>query len=150
MSLIIDILYALGPWNWFVLAAVLIALELVSPGLHFIWFGAAAAVVGVLALAIGMPWAWQLIAFAVISAAVVYWLRRYARPDHAASDEPDLNVRGQQYVGRTVMVEDAIVSGRGRVRVGDTLWVAEGPDASAGTSVKIKGVNGIVLIVAPV
>ncbi len=150
MSTLINALYDLGPWAWFILAVVLFALEVMLPGLHFIWFGAAAGMVGVLTLATGMPWSWQLIAFAVISAATVYWMRRYTRRDSVASDEPALNVRGQQYVGRTVMVEDAIREGRGKVRVGDTLWAAEGPDAAAGTTVKVKGTNGIVLIVAPV
>jgi hypothetical protein len=41
--------------------------------------------------------------------------RRIVEPD-----VPDLNVRGAQYIGRIVAVEDAIVNGRGRVRVGET------------------------------
>ena len=65
------------------------------------------------------------------------------------SDRPDLNVRGQQYVGRSVVVEQAIENGRGRVRVGDTLWSAEGPDTPAGTSVTVTGTRGTVLVVKP-
>ena len=58
-------------------------------------------------------------------------------------------MRGQQYVGRSVVVEQAIENGRGRVRVGDTLWSAEGPDAPAGTRVTVTGRKGTVLVVAP-
>ena len=65
---------------------------------------------------------------ASISVLTVFWVRRFVRADAANSDLPDLNVRGQQYVGRSLVVEQAIQNGRGKVRVGDTLWHAEGPD----------------------
>ena len=57
-------------------------------------------------------------------------------------------MRGAQYIGRKVVVADAIRNGRGRVRVGDTIWAAEGEDAAEGTEVEVTGVNGIVLVVA--
>jgi membrane protein implicated in regulation of membrane protease activity len=140
---------SLGAWNWLILAVVLLGLETVIPGVHFLWFGLAAAFIGVVALAIGMAWPWQVLGFVLLSVAVVFWVKRFVRPDVAISDLPDLNVRGQQYVGRAVVVEQAIENGRGRVRVGDTLWSAEGPDAPAGTRVTVTGSKGTVLVVAP-
>jgi membrane protein implicated in regulation of membrane protease activity len=137
----------LGPWNWFILAVILFALETVIPGVHFLWFGVAAVLVGLLALATDIAWQWQLIAFAVIAVATVFLVRRYARPDATLSDLPDLNVRGAQYIGRTVTVEEPIRSGRGKVRVGDTVWQAEGPDSAAGSRVRVTSVNGTVLVV---
>jgi membrane protein implicated in regulation of membrane protease activity len=56
-------------------------------------------------------------------------------------------VRGAQYIGRRVTVEEAIVSGRGKVRVGDTIWPAQGEDAAKGSLVQVVGVNGTVLVV---
>ena len=97
------------------------------PGVHFLWFGLAAVVVGVLALAIGVAWPWQVMAFGVISVLTVFWVRKYARPDVAISDLPDLNVRGQQYIGRSLVVEQAIQNGRGKVRVGDSTCGGRGP-----------------------
>jgi hypothetical protein len=88
------------------------------------------------------------LAFVLVSVAVVFWVKRFVRPDVAISDLPDLNVRGQQYVGRSVVVEQAIENGRGKVRVGDTLWSAEGPDAPAGARVTVTGSKGTVLVVA--
>lgn len=146
MSLV-SLFAGFGPWNWFILAVLLFALETVVPGVHFVWFGVAAILVGLLALAIGFAWQWQLIAFAVIAVAAVFLVRRYARPDNALSDLPDLNIRGAQYIGRTVTVEEAIRGGRGRVRVGDTLWQAEGEDVAAGERVRVKSANGTVLVV---
>jgi membrane protein implicated in regulation of membrane protease activity len=140
---------SLGAWNWLILAVVLLALETVIPGVHFLWFGLAAALIGIIALGVGMAWPWQVLAFVLLSVAVVFWVKRYVRPDVALSDLPDLNVRGQQYVGRSVVVEQAIENGRGKVRVGDTLWSAEGPDAPAGTRVTVTGTRGTVLVVAP-
>ena len=149
MQSVWPLLVSLGAWNWLILAIVLLVLETVVPGVHFLWFGLAAIVVGVLSLAIGMAWPWQVLIFVVLSVAVVFWVKRFVRPDVAVSDLPDLNVRGQQYVGRAVVVEQAIENGRGKVRVGDTLWSAEGPDAPAGASVTVTGTRGIVLVVKP-
>jgi inner membrane protein len=140
-------LYSLGAWNWLIVAVVLLILETVIPGVHFLWFGIAAALIGVLALSTGIVWQWQVLAFVLLSVAVVFWVKRFVRPDVAISDLPDLNVRGQQYVGRSLVVEQAIENGRGRVRVGDTLWSAEGPDAPAGTRVTVTGARGTVLVV---
>jgi membrane protein implicated in regulation of membrane protease activity len=136
-----------GAWNWFILAVLLFILETMVPGVHFLWFGLAAVGVGFLGLATGLAWQWQVIAFGVISVLTVFLVRKYARPDVAVSDLPDLNVRGQQYIGRSLVVEQAIQNGRGKVRVGDTLWQAEGPDAPAGARVTVKSARGTVLVV---
>lgn len=141
------LLYGLGPWNWFILAVALLALETVIPGVHFLWFGLAAIVIGFLALLTGIGWPWQMLAFAMLSVLTVFWVRKYARPDVTISDQPDLNVRGQQYVGRSLVIEQAIQNGRGKARVGDTLWAVEGPDAPAGARVTVTGTKGTVLVV---
>jgi membrane protein implicated in regulation of membrane protease activity len=101
------------------------------------------------ALGLGLGWPWQVLAFIALSVAVLFWVKRFARPDLAISDLPYLNVRGQEYVGRAVTVEEAIRNGRGKVRVGDTLWAAEGPDSPAGASVVVTGTKGTVLVVEP-
>ena len=44
-------------------------------------------------------------------------------------------------------VEQAIADGRGKVRVGDTVWQAQGPDAPLGARVKVTGTNGTCLLV---
>lgn len=140
-----------GPlWNWLLLGLVLLGLELLAPGVHFVWFGFAAMIVALIVFVTGMAWGWQLLAFAIIAASLVLLMRGYASPLRIKSDQPDLNARGQQYVGRRVLVTEAIVSGRGKVKVGDTIWGATGPDLPAGTTVQVTSVDGIVLVVAPV
>src|SRR5689334_24996204 len=136
---VMDFLASLGAWNWFIVAVILFVLETVVPGVHFIWFGVAAAIVGILGLAVDIAWEWQLVAFAIVSCTTVFMARRFASPSVTRSDEPDLNVRAAQYVGRVVTVEEPIAGGRGKVRVGDTVWSAQGSDAPRGTRVRVTG-----------
>ncbi|MGE3918183.1 MAG: NfeD family protein [Hyphomicrobiaceae bacterium] len=151
MQSLIDLLLSLGPWNWFLLGLLLFVLETVIPGVQFIWFGAAASAVGLLMLAAGavapfaVPIGVQLVLFAALSAATIWWMRRYGNRASAPSDVPDLNARANQYVGRRVTVVEAFRDGRGRVRVGDTVWAAEGPDLAEGAHARVVGVNGTLL-----
>ena len=137
----------LGLWNWLILAVCLFILETLVPGVHFLWFGMAAVVVGGLAAMTGMPWQLQLVAFGVVSVAAVFLVRRYLGSSVAKTDLPDLNDRGRQYIGRSLVVEQAIQNGRGKVRVGDTVWQAEGPDVPAGERVTVTDSKGTVLVV---
>jgi len=144
----IDFLRELGVWNWFILAAILCILEAFVPGVFLIWFGVAAAIAGALALATGLGLPWQLLAFALSSVIVVVVARRFYTGDEA-SDGSALNARAKQYIGRTFALAEAISNGRGRMKVGDTLWTVEGPPLPAGRNVKVTGANGNVLIVVP-
>jgi membrane protein implicated in regulation of membrane protease activity len=148
MQALSDLIAQFGAWLWFALAVVLFVLESIVPGVHFIWFGLSAAIVGLIALIVPLAWPWQVIAFALIALATVFWVRQKSREESATSDVPDLNIRGAQYIGRIVAVEDAIVNGRGRVRISDTVWSAEGEDAPKGSRVKVTGVDGTVLVVS--
>ena len=145
-----NLLAQFGLWNWVILAVLLFGLETVVPGVHFLWFGVAAILVAGLAFLTGIAWPWQLVAFALFAVATVFVVRRFSRSDNSPSDTPDLNARGAQYIGRVVVVADPIVSGRGKVRVGDTLWQAEGADAAAGTRVKVTAARDTVLVVSAV
>src|SRR6478672_4334926 len=56
-------LFTLGPWTWMILAAILFALEVMSPGIFLMWFGMAAGVTGLLAFGFDISWQWQLVWF---------------------------------------------------------------------------------------
>ena len=148
MQMTLDALTHFGPWLWFAVAVSLFVFETIVPGVHFLWFGLAAGATGVVALAAPISWQWQLIVFSLLAFITVFLVRRSGYGDNAKSDEPALNVRGAQYIGRMVVVEEAIRNGRGKVRVGDTIWAAEGEDAPAGSRVEVTGVNGTVLVIA--
>ncbi len=157
MTSIVNILYGFGPWNWFILATALFLLETIIPGVHFVWFSVAAALVGIAAIGLTelgpeaasyFGWQAQIIVFALTAMVTVFWVRRYAGPLASKSDLPNLNERSAQYIGRSVQVAEAISGGRGKVRIGDTLWIAEGPDVAAGQTMTVVAAKGSVLVVA--
>ena len=58
-----------------------------------------------------------------------------------------LNDRGGQLIGETVLVTHALDGGTGRVKHGDSEWLARGPDAEPGSRMRVAGHDGTVLIV---
>jgi membrane protein implicated in regulation of membrane protease activity len=135
----------LGSWSWIVLGLLLMILEVVAPGIFFLWFGIAALIVGVLAILLGSTasfnWEVQIILFLLLSIASVLIGRRLVGATDVESDEPLLNRRAEQLIGQVVTLEEATINGRGRARIGDSLWRVTGPDMPAGTSVKITGID---------
>ena len=133
-------------WHWWVAAAVLAILEMVMPGTLLIFFAAAAALVGALAFAIpGLSWQLEFVLFAAISVSGIFAWRAYRakHPEQLESnDHPMLNKRADQYVGRVVVVQEAIVNGQGKAKVDDSIWRVSGPDAPVGTNVKIVAADG--------
>ncbi|GMV62076.1 MAG: hypothetical protein AMXMBFR74_12450 [Parvibaculum sp.] len=141
------ILELLGRWIWFIIGAVLAIVELFAPGVLAIWLAIAATLVGGLLLVIDMPVAAQIALFAVLSIILVWASRQFLTRHPIESDHPTLNQRGVSYIGRIFVVEQDIRNGSGKIRVGDSLWLAEGEDAEAGARVKVTGVNGSALVV---
>ena len=136
-------------WHWFILAAIFAGIEMLTPGFFFIWLGGAALLLGLITLVIsGMGWELQLILFAVFAAASVFGWYKFGRKVTIATDDATLNRRGESLVGRTGALVEPIVNGRGRVKIDDSVWSAEGDeDAPIGAKVLVTGVHGAVLTV---
>ena len=133
-------------WHWWVLSVVLIILETFSPGVFFIWMGVAAAAVGLVMLLFpDLGWEYQLLLFALVSVASVVLWRLLLDRHPTETDQPRLNRRGEQYVGRTFTLDEPIVNGLGKIRVDDSTWKIEGEDCIAGTRIRVVGVDGVVL-----
>lgn len=135
-------------WHWLVLAVVLVVLEIFSPGVFFLWLGIAAGIVGAL---LGwfpeFSWQLQLLAFGSLSLLSVGVVRVYLRRHPIESDQPTLNRRGEQYVGRVFTLEVPIVNGQGKIKVDDSTWKIHGEDCAVGTRVRVEGADGVVLLV---
>lgn len=144
----------LGPWNWLVIGMVLLAVEIVVPGVFLLWIGIAALIVGALSLALWNTaiWAWeiQVVVFLALSLVAVFVGRRIMAGREADSDQPLLNRRGEQLVGRTATLSEPIREGHGRIQLGDTLWRVSGPDMPVGARVKVVSVNDSELVVAAI
>ncbi|TPP12171.1 NfeD family protein [Rhizobium glycinendophyticum] len=136
----------LGPWSWWVLGMLLLAAELLMPGVFLVWIGLAALATGALSLLLWdlAVWSWQVQALAFAFASVAFTLagRRYYGRADIGSDEPLLNQRGASLVGRTATLAEPIREGRGRIRLDDTFWIVSGPDLAAGTRVRVVSSNG--------
>ncbi len=137
----------LGNWLWWIVAIVLAVLELVVPGIFFIWFAIAACALGIAVSFFTLSIAWQLSLFSVISLLFLWFSRRVFTRREAINDQPSLNQRGEAYVGRVFTLEEAIVNGRGKIKVGDSVWPVAGPELAAGTRVLVTAATGVVLTV---
>ena len=139
----------LGNWNWLIFGFVLMALELLAPGVVMFWLGLAALLVGLVSFVIDPSWQTQLIMFSVFAVAAVPLWRRFALKSGAAStSNPFLNRRTDALVGREFTLEKPIVDGAGTVRIDDTIWRVAGPDAPAGSRVRVIRADGASLTVA--
>lgn len=146
--MIIEFLSGLGIWNWLVFGLVLLILEILAPGIFFIWFGLAALITGVLAFLLGSiaDFGWQLqIVLFLVFAVVFALVGRRVFGSSGRQDEPLLNRRGDQLVGQRATLTEPIINGRGRIRINDTTWRIKGPDLPAGTEVHIVSFDPITL-----
>lgn len=102
-------------WHWLAFALVLGILDvLLGVNFLFVWCGLAAAVVGVLLLLIPqLGWELQFLVFGFGVLASLFGWRFLNKKASKQSDQPQLNRRARQYIGRTFTLDVAIVNGRG-------------------------------------
>ncbi len=141
-----ELLDSIEFWHWWVLAALLMAIEVFAPTTVFLWTGISAAAVGVVVLvAEGIGWQTQVLMFSVLSVVSVVAWRFYARRHPTRSEDPLLNRRAEQCVGRVVTLAEPIANGRGTVSVDGIAWTVAGADLAAGARVKVVGADVTVL-----
>ncbi|MDF8333190.1 NfeD family protein [Novosphingobium cyanobacteriorum] len=138
-----------SPWAWVALGVVLAIAELLVPGYFLIWIAAAALLTGLAGLALPLPFAVLALLFVAMAGVAVLAGRRWYARNPGVDADPALNDRGGQLVGQGAVVACAISGGSGRVRHGDTEWLARGPDLPAGARVRVVGHEGTVLVVEP-
>jgi len=138
----------LDHWHWWVLAVALVVLEIFAPGVIFLWIGVAAVLVGFVLLVMpDLDWQTQVFIFAILSVLASVAGRILVTRNQAETDQPSLNRRGEQYIGRTFTLDEPVVNGQGKIRVDDTTWKINGDDCDEGTTIRVTGVDGVVLVV---
>jgi membrane protein implicated in regulation of membrane protease activity len=141
---------ALGAWAWIVLGLALIGLELLAPGVFFLWLGLAALVTGILDAGLGLSWQAATLVFAGLAVVAVLIGRSFGGTQvQGAGEAQSLNRRGEVLVGRVFVLEAALVGGEGRLRVDDSSWRITGPDTPSGARVRVVRVDGATLVVEP-
>lgn len=136
-------------YAWLAIGLVLAAAEMAVPGVFLIWMAGAALIVGLLAWLFPIDLFLQIVLFALLAIVAVFSGRRYLRDNPVPAADPKMNQRGERMIGETVVVTQAIEGGTGRVRLGDSEWLARGTDAAPGTRLRVAGHDGVVLVVEP-
>jgi len=134
-------------WAWLALGLALAVAEIAIPGFFLIWLAGAAVITGALSWVLPIGLELQIVSFAVLALIAVFAGRRYFAAHPVVAADPLMNDRGGRLVGETVLVTSAIAGGTGRVKHGDSEWLAKGPDAEPGTRMRVSGHDGAVLLV---
>jgi inner membrane protein len=130
----------LGAFAWLVSGLALCAVEALTPGAFFVWIGAAAAIVGVVAYFVPIGFTAQLTLFGVLVVALIFVGRRvYGSLDAKPGLLPQS--RAHAMVGADFFLDEAIVHGYGRIRVGDSSWRVAGADCPTGAKVRVVAVE---------
>jgi membrane protein implicated in regulation of membrane protease activity len=138
-------------WHWWIFAVILLIIEIVAPAFFALWMSIAAFITGVtLYLIPELSLEVQFVIFAVLSVVSIVLWRNYYVKNPIKTDEPLLNRRGEQYIGRVITLTSPIVDGIGKVSVDDSTWKVVGEDCSVGTKVKIVSVDNVIFNVEPV
>ncbi len=138
---------------WWIVALLLIGGEVILPGYFMLWIGIAAAAMGVVLLLLPDLGALaQAIVFALFAfvSCFVYWKVVRPRLERIPAGNERLNRRGEQLIGQRFPLCEAIVNGRGKAKVGDGMWLVNGPDLPLGATVEVVGIDGTTLRVKAV
>lgn len=143
--MIVSFLSGMGAWNWIFLGLALLTLEILLPGVFLLWIGIAGLLVGGVSLALwdSAFWIWQVqvLVFLALSLACALLGRKTMGGKKGTSDQPLLNRRAEQLLGRVSTLSEPITDGRGRLRLDDTMWRVSGPDLPAGTRVRVASLS---------
>lgn len=138
-------------WLWWSAGVLLLVGEMLIPGVYLLWIGLAAAATGVFAWMMpALGYEIHGLIFALLAIVSIYIGNRFVYKSTQETGEPHVNLRGQKFVGRKFEVVEAIRNGHGHVQVGDSRWLAAGPDMAKGTIAHVTAVDGTVLVVEPV
>jgi hypothetical protein len=131
-------------WHWWAFGSMLLILEILLPGAFFIWIGIAAIALGFLVMFMPyLSFESQLFIYSIIALIAVILGRAYFAKNPIQSEQPLLNERTVQYLGRVFTVVEPIIDGRGKVQIDGSFWRVEGEDCPEGTRVKIVKVSGM-------
>jgi len=141
-------------WHWMVLGIALIVIELLAPGIWFLWLGIGAISTGLIVLFLpDLSWRLQAVVFSGFSVVSIMLGRMIMHKTKQAEEHPTLNRRIERYMGRVFVLENDTNLGYGDVRIGDSIWRVQLTDATtqlaAGAKVVVTGVDGSTLKVDP-
>lgn len=151
MSEIVNFFAAWGVWAWLSVGLLLMIAELFIPGTFVMWFGFGAILTGLVVGIVGeLSVAMQLLIFVIMSVISlclgIFVYGKVFGPNKEKGNES--RTGAQRLIGKTFIVSEAIQNGKGKVAVGDTVWLARAKRKIAkGTEVVVVGVDGTQLLI---
>lgn len=150
MEAVVGFLSGLTVWHWVGLGIVLMAIEVAVGTFDLLWVSIGAFLTALFALIVPAPmggWEGQLTFFGLVAIAFVISGRTIFKGlRNRASTHPNLNDRLANMVGQHGQATTAFDGGSGKVKVGDTVWLAQGDGPiNAGDGVTITGADKGVL-----
>jgi membrane protein implicated in regulation of membrane protease activity len=138
-------------WAWAAVAGVLGMAEMHVPGAYLIWIALGAGVTAIVEVVGGLSFEAQIVVFAVASAlSCLVGYFAYPRFDRAPKHLSPLNRRDLAVVGARGTVCTSFVAGRGKVKLGDSVWQAEAAsNLTEGTPVVVQAARDTSVIVEP-
>ena len=131
------------PWIWATAAVAIAYVELHAPGFYLIWIGAGAGATAAADAVFGFTLEGQLLTFAVASTVCCiggHFVYQYL--NRGQPEESQLNRRELQVIGAEGVVCEPLKNGHGKVRLGDSVWLAEGPSLPEGAPIVVKSLRG--------
>lgn len=140
-------LISMTPWHWLTAAVLLLVVEMMIGSYYLLWVSFSAFLTALLQWMFSLDWGAQMVVFSATSILSVIAWYVYDKKRDKTKPRPTLNKRGHQYIGRTFQLSQPIVNGVGKINVDDSSWKVKGDDAAIGTPVRVKDIDGTVLIV---
>ena len=132
--------------HWLVFGLALIIIELFFWSMFLLWIGTSAITISIVFyLYPEVSWGLQVLSFILLSAVSTFLAKKYF-PVKTVDDE--LSINAKSHIGKectVVSIENSIV----KVRLGESLWFAEGCEMSVGQKVQIVDVDSSTFIVEP-
>lgn len=146
MDALFGFLSGLTVWHWVGLGIVLLAFEITIGTFDLLWVAAGAFLTAVFALIMPLPiggWEGQLSFFGVVAIAFVATGRTVFKGlRNRVTSHPNLNDRLANMAGQRGEAATNFDQGRGKVKVGDTVWLAQQSDETViveGDAIVITG-----------
>lgn len=149
---VIGLLEGLTVWHWAGIGIVLLTLEVAVGTFDLLWVAMAAFLTALFGLIMPAPigaWQGQMIFFAIVAVAFLVagrtWFKGLRR---APVSHPNLNDRLASMIGRRGEAATSFDGGEGKVKVGDTVWLAKQADETViveGDQVVVAGAEGTTL-----
>jgi membrane protein implicated in regulation of membrane protease activity len=154
MDAVVGFLSGLTVWHWLGLGIVLISIEVAVGTFDLLWVAAGAFLTALFALIIPPPmggWEGQLTFFGLVAIAFVISGRTLFRGLRSRStSHPNLNDRLANMAGQRGEASTSFDQGRGKVKIGDTVWLAKQSDDTViveGDNIVVTGSESGVLLI---